>query len=80
MSGFWRFWNLIFSLIGFLVTGGILLYKGESFANTVVRAVISFIVLYAVQNLFGTILVSIADFVPQGQVPALDESKTHEGN
>ena len=59
MNDFWRLVSLLVSGAGFLITCGILLYRGESLLGSAVRAAIVFVLLSIVQNFFGSILTSV---------------------
>ena len=61
MYGFWRLISFFICLSGFLIAGGILLFRGESFLMAVVRAIAAFAVLYIVQNMLGAILLAVVD-------------------
>jgi hypothetical protein len=65
MQDFWRLTNLLIALVGFVITGGVLLSKGESIPMVIVKSVLAFAVLYVVQNYLGEILSSVVGGAPR---------------
>ena len=59
MQDFWRLTSLLIALIGFIITGGWLLTKGELLPMVIVKSVLAFAVLYVAQNYIGAILSSV---------------------
>lgn len=59
MQSFWRLLNIIISVIGFLIAGGLALFREDPFEIIVLKAVGAFVLLYYVQNTMGSILLSV---------------------
>lgn len=81
MQEFWRILSLLLCLTVFAVVGGLLLVTGESFPDSILRAAISFAVLYVVLNAFGTILNAVigsSTQESQKSKPAAEESDTQQ--
>jgi hypothetical protein len=56
MDRFWSLASIYISLTSFLVTGTILILKGEDLFFAVAKSIIAFIVIYTIQNFFGVML------------------------
>jgi hypothetical protein len=67
MKGFWKLVSLLVSCAGFLVTCGLLLYRGETFLGAALRATIVFVLLGIVQNFLGSILGSAFGLEPEAE-------------
>ena len=60
MQGFWQLFSILISLLGFAITGALLLVRGDSLALAAVKAVAAFVALYIVQRMLGGILIAVA--------------------
>jgi membrane protein implicated in regulation of membrane protease activity len=75
MQEFWQLVSLLVCLAGFLITGGFLLLRGDSLLVAVIRAVISFAVLYVVQKVLGAILTGVTGSGSPTQVKPPERSE-----
>ncbi|MDO8683925.1 MAG: hypothetical protein Q7N50_10645, partial [Armatimonadota bacterium] len=65
MQDFWRLMSILVCLSGFAVTGGLLLYRGESLTLAIIKAIGAFVGLYVVFKTLGDILMSATGFEPR---------------
>jgi len=81
MKDFWKFLNLFLSLMGFVLVAVLLLVNGDSFPDAVLRASISFAVMFVILNVFGSILTVVAGNIstesPDTE-PIADESEVQQ--
>lgn len=56
MEKFWKLTSLYISLAGFLITGALLIIRGEELFFVAFKSIIAFIALYAIQSFLGIIL------------------------
>ncbi len=61
MQGFWKLTTVVIALTGFLITGGLLLSKGEAVAEIIWKSIAVFAVLQIVGNFLGGILLSVVN-------------------
>ena len=76
MQGFWQLFSILISLLGFIITGALLLVRGDSLAFAAVKAIAAFVALYIAQRMLGGILIAVAG---SGlRIPSKSAVKTQE--